>query len=45
MLAEIFAAILEAITPKSRVGKIVWGVLLVLVLAIAVIEILGAAGY
>jgi hypothetical protein len=44
-MAELLAAFLEFITPKSKAGKIMWAVVVVLVLVVAVIEGLDAAGY
>ena len=44
-MAELLAAFLELITPKSRAGKILWAVVVILVLVVAVIEAFGAAGY
>lgn len=44
-MAELLAAFLELITPKSKAGKIVWGCLAVLVIVVAIVELVGAMGH
>jgi hypothetical protein len=44
-LSELFFGLLQLFNPKRMFGKIVWGLLLALALAVLVIEILAAMGY
>lgn len=43
-MAELLATFLEIITPKSKLGKIVWGCVFVLVIVIAILELFVAYG-
>jgi len=44
-LSELFFTFLELFNPKRTFGKIVWGLVLALGLAVLVIEILASMGY
>jgi hypothetical protein len=43
-VAELFAAILEAISPKSKPGKVIWSVIAGFVIVLGIFELLGALG-
>lgn len=41
-MAELLGAFLEMITPKSKAGKIVWGVLFAVMIALVILELAAA---